>query len=713
MIQTPSTTAPGTNSGRLKYADPRDLPSYPSSGLRPDGAAASAAASLGWSNQKSIEPWKPGKLSSASAAAVLAKDYKMAPPWEPASNTAGHQAALLALGSANTANKVIIPRSPQEGWGNSAANQAFNTNRSNSMRQVQPSTSIKELRSERSLAAAKGAMSGSRPRAISTPSAPPAPDSYSLESMAASSALSGATLAHQASLRSKPPVDNGGAVSVTTMTRNMYTSQPPVKPEVDERQNNEKLHASAVAMARQIYNQQQKMTEQNKDIEGQDSGSAQTKPRINLQEAAFKQAQERLAKLEGEHQKNRQFNDYYGNSPAIRHRFSLSSKLRRRSSSDGDLHDREQTERIRQQMSLFSNKLSEVDDQKRKKDRDTLMAVAQRNVTARLQGMDQKVYNETGQVNPTLLTEWELKANQVANANHASRTENKGKVDIGGGRFMDPKEVDAIATKRVQPVLDDINEKAAVERERLAVLKMEEEARKADVEKEKTRDREMKEITRKLKEQDKEEERVKKAEAKAAKAEEKRQAKEQKRSSKPGTTGLVEDDADDNESIQGNDTHDESSTERPTTTAIETETTNMENERRKSNDSAKSPSSKVKGWIKQRFSRGKSMSETEKQSDKRRAFVGGAALRDSDPNHSTTSLDNRPSSMRDVALAGRTPGLETTEADSSRDSRGVSPISSGSSSPDLMTPPRPIGGHVVRDSHSPSRDSRFREMMDQ
>ncbi|KAK7425468.1 Eisosome assembly protein [Neonectria magnoliae] len=698
MIQTPSPTAPGNNSGRLKYADPRDLPSYPSTGLRPDGAAASAAASLGWSNQRPIAAWKPGKLSSASAAAVLAKDYKMAPPWEPASNSAGHQAALLALGSANTANKVI-PKSPQEGWGSSAASQAFNTNRSNSMRQIHPSTSTKECKGERSLAAAKGAMSGTRPRAISTPSAPPARDSYPLESMAASNALSGATLAHQASLRSKPSVDNSGAVSVTTMTRSMFTSQPPVKPEVDERQNNEKLHASAIAMARQIYNQQQKMADQTKDIDDPDSGSLQTKPHINLQEAAYKQAQERLAKLENEHQKNREFNDYYGNTPAIRHRFSLSSKLRRRSSSDGDLNDHQQTERIRQQMSLFTNKLSEVDEQKRKKDRDMLLAVAQRNVTARLQGMDQKVYNETGQVNPTLLTEWEFKASQVAYANHASRTENKGKVDIGGGKFMDAKEVDAIASKRVQPVLDDINEKAAVERERLAVLKMEEETRKAEVEKEK---------------QDKEDEKAKKAEAKAAKAEEKRQAKEEKRTLKPDSTVPAEDDVDDQESIRGLDTQDEPATGRPTTAAIDTDTTNMGNERRKSNDSAKSPSSKVKGWIKQRFSRGKSMSETEKQSDKRRGFVGGAALRDSELNRSTASLDNRPSSMRDVALAGRTPGLDATEVDSLRDSRGVSPISSGTSSPDcVMTPPRPIGGHVVRDSHSPSRDSRFREMMDQ
>lgn len=708
MIQTTPATGPGPSSGRLKYADPRDLPSYPSTGLRPDGAAASAAASLGWANQKTIECWKPDKASSASAAAVLAKDYKMAPAWEPTSNSAGHKAALLALGSANTTNKAPAQRSPHGGWGSSAATQAFNTNRSNSTRQVHPSTSTKSLQGQRSLAAAKEAMSGTRPRAISTP-APP----HSLESMAASSALSGATMAHQASLRSKPSADNGGAVSVTTMTRNMFTSQPPVKPEVDERENNEKLHATAVAMARQMFTQQQKMMDQTKASQGQDSGTTQPKPYVNLQEAAYKQAQERLAKIENEYQKSREFNDYYGSSPSVRRRFSLTSKLRRRASSDGDLDDREQTEKIRQQMSLFSNKLSQVDEQKRKKDRDTLMAAAQRNVKAQLQGMDRKVFEETGQVNPTMLTEWDLKAHQVAYANHQSRTENKGKVDIGGGKFMAPEEVDAIASKRVQPVLDNINEKAAAEHERLAALKMDEEAKKAEIEKQKARDREIKEINKKLKEQDKQEEKAKKAEAKAARAEEKRQANEEKRSSKAGSAGVGEGDTNDNEATKDNEQKDAPSTERPRPATMETDTTNTDNERRKSNESPISPTSKVKGWIKQRFSRGKSVSESERPSDKKRGFLGGAALRDSDPNRSTTSLDNRPTSMRDVALAGRTNGPDMNETEPVQDSRGVSPISSEGNVPDdVITPPRPIGGHVVRDSHSPSRDSRFREMMD-
>ncbi|KAF5025432.1 hypothetical protein F66182_2492 [Fusarium sp. NRRL 66182] len=724
MIQSQLATTPVNNSGRLKYADPRDLPSYPSAGLRPDGAAASAAASLGWSNQRPIELWKPDKTSSASAAAALAKNYKMAPSWEPTSNSDGHKAALLAVGSANAAlSQTPSQRKSHEGWGNSAATQAFNTNRTNSMRQVEPSTSDTTLQGQKSLAAAKGAMSTTRRRAKSTPSATDRTDTLSTQSNTQADALSGAALAHKASMKAKPSTENAGAVPVTTMTRNMFTSHPPVKPEVYERQNNEQLHASAVAMARKMYMQQQKIIDEAKEHHGRDADTTQPKPHVNLQDAAYKQAQERLAKLEEEHQRSRDYQAYYGNNSPLKRRFTLTSKLRRRSSSDGDM-DRQQSEKIRQQMSLFSNKLSEVDQKKRQDDRNALLAAAQRNVKARLQGMDEKVYHETGQVNPTLMTEWELKAHRVANASHDTRNANKGKIDIGGGRFMDPHDVDIIAAKRMQPLLDDINEKAQVERERLAALKMEEEAKKADHEKQKTRDREIKEITKKLKDQEKQEYKAKKAEEKAARAEEKRHAKEEKQRSRGGSDTAVagEEAVDDNAS-----THSEEAVTAPGTessepqapTAIDTETGNAERGRRKPSDAGTSPTSKVKGWIKNRFSRGKSLGEQdhESQGDKRRSFIGGAALRESDVNRSATSLDNRATSMRDVALAGRSKNAESSdrERDVLSDSRGVSPVSSledDGAQGVVMTPPPAIKDPAARESHSPSRDSRFREMID-
>ncbi|CVK89796.1 uncharacterized protein FMAN_04063 [Fusarium mangiferae] len=725
MIQSqPAAATVANNSGRLKYADPRDLPSYPSAGLRPDGAAASAAASLGWSNQKPIELWKPDKTSSASAAAALAKDYKMAPAWEPTSNSAGHKAALLAVGSANAAlNQSPSQPKSHEGWGNSAATQAFNTNRANSTRQPDPRASDTSLQGQKSLAAAKGAMSTTRRRAKSTPSAPDSHVPSSPKTNTRPDALSGAALAHKASLRAKPATENAGAVPVTTMTRNMFTSNPPVKPEVDERQNNEQLHASAVAMARKMYSHQQKIIDEAKETHGQGSDAPQPKPYINLQDAAYKQAQERLAKLEQEHQKNRDYQSYYGNESSPKRRFTLTSKLRRRSSSDGDLDDRQQSERIRQQMSLFSNKLSEVDQKKRQDDRNALLAAAQRNVKAKLQGMDEKVYHETGKVNPTLMSEWELKAHQLASASHETRNANKGKIDIGGGRFMDPHDIDAIAAKRMQPLLDDINEKAEVERERLATLKMEEEARKAEQEKQKARDREIKEITKKLKDQEKQESKAKKAEEKAARAEERRQAKEEKQRTRGNTAVSGEEAIDDGASTRSEEVASppvvapNESSEPVAPTAIDTEAATTERGRRKLSDAA-SPTSKVKGWIKNRFSRGKSLGEKDRESQgvKRSSFIGGAALRDTDANESSTSLDNRATSMRDVALAGRSANAEANDHDRDvlHDSRGISPVSSVSDDEAVpaITPPPAIKDPAGRKSQSPSRDSRFREMMD-
>lgn len=159
--------------------------------------------------------------------------------------------------------------------------------------------------------------------------------------------------------------------------------------------------------------------------------------------------------------------------------------------------------------------------------------------------------------------------------------------------------------------------------------------------------------------------------------------------------------------------------EAPIRPTIETDIDNDEAEQHKSPksaESATSPSSKVKGWIKNRFSRGKSVSEKD---GKRKSFLGGVALRGSG-NDSAASLENRPTSMRDVAMAGKT-GDDESSKDLYKDSRGVSPVSTDSDEVDeagpsrrslTMVPPKPLEDPVVRTSSSPTRDSRFREMMD-
>lgn len=801
--EAPPEALPVNNSGRLKYADPRSLPSFPSSGLKSDGAAAGAAASLGWSNQKPIELWKPDKLSSASAAAVLATDYKMAPQWQPSANSDGHKAALLAVGSAGAAlkqNKTTEPpaKGQHDGWGNTAAThafrqpsprneptyeqpisgthgstaatQAFAANRTDTKARANaPSPQVAPA--DRPLAAAMGAMAMNRPRSTSSPISPAPASDTNLQSRAASNALSGASVAHRASMRPKPTASNGGAVPVTTMTRNMFTSHPMVKPEVDEQNDAERLHQSAVEMAKKMYNQQQKTVEQAK-ARGEDPDKF-TSPYLSLQDAAYKQAQDRLSKLEDEYSKNRNMQEYYGNTQAQapRRRWSVANKLRRRDS-DEEFDDREESQRIRQQMSMFSNKLTEVDQAKRQSDRDALLAAAQRNVKARLHGMDEKVYSDTGKINTALQSDWNLKAQQAAQLSSEARNENTGKLNLGGGMYMDQEQIDAIAAKRMQPVLDDINEKAEKERARQAVLKAEEEARKSELAREKERDREAKALSKRIRDEDKEEEkarkmqakeeeRVKKEQEKAEKAEQRRLAKEEKRKSKSGTADDQEEEtaptdtarASGDDAILNDEVHPAMDTENreadtmpPIDSTLGTppspeaarslsgvrsgaDEEHQEEHREEHHDEQHgadqdehrghhrhSSGSKLKGWIKNRLSRGRSSerggdaADEEKKKKRISFFKGSGALKKDNPNASNASLENGPSSMRDVAIAGHADG-EASHAAHERDSRGVSPVSSVYEAPDRLEPPKPIGERAPRASVSPGRDSRFREEM--
>ncbi|OAQ96322.1 hypothetical protein LLEC1_00125 [Akanthomyces lecanii] len=759
-------SAPVSTAGRLKYADPKDLPSYPSAGLTENGAAASAAATLGWANQKSPEPWRPDKAPSASAAAALAKDYKSSPVWEPANSSGASKAALLAVGSADAALKQrpsTPKKSAHDSWGNSAATQAFHATRpatveassvaGGSMAATQAFQSNRASTTEpaaqsspgkpieqRSLAAAKGAMASSKldsGRLSSTQK-----DNYTLEASAASSALNGAALAHRNSLMAhKPTVEGAGAVPITNMNRNMFTSHPPVKPETDE----ERIHQTAVEMAKKMYQHQQKMLDQTKDAQKAEESTPFAGTYLNLQDAAYKQAQDRLAKLHDEHQQSREAQEYYGNASPPRRKFSMTNKLRRRADSDPDPDDKVRSEKIRQQMSMFSTKLSQVDTEKRTKDREALLAAAQRNVKARLQGMDEKVYNETGKRNSSMLTDWELKAQQAAQARSDTRTENKGKIDIGGGKFMTQEEINAIAAKRLQPVLDDINEKAETERARLATLKAEEDARREELERIKAEERAEKEEARKTKgqypaEQEKAEERAKrteekqeakakkdeeKLEAKAKKDEEKarkaqekedlrarkeqekaekaeqlRVAKEEKRRSKLGGAAVVsatdghaeatpytgqshdahpstgaEEDDDSDDLLDTDDEH-----EGHRATAMVTSSHAPESAdsvpRKSVEGSASSQKSKsgVKSWLKKRFSvsHGKNDTTTEKDpSEKRRSFFGGSP-KTKTSNTSNASLGNRSSSIRDVALAGKSESQDGAEKTAEKTAENIS-----------------------------------------
>ena len=468
----------------LKYADPRDLPAFPVVGLTNPDSSAGAAATLANRHKKPFEYWKPGEIPAANKAALQASDYKMAPLWHPELSAAGSKAALLA---AEEGGDVKIWRPSPTDAGGSAAAQAMKA------KGLSPQLDYghTEDGGKRALMAATQSMTTGRRRAGSTPVEPPAlyPDSKNSAANALKAATSVAKRGQPAPVAPAPtnPPINAAKIhnaAVTNLSREMYTYSPPVAPELEEKNRQAGLRASAIAMAQQMYNVQQKAIEQaaadmgraesrygatnahNRPASVMSDESYSPPKYTNLQEAAQKLAAERLAKLHDEHAAYR---TYYGTQSAQpSHKLSIRGRNRRRASSDGQIgeDDEERSKQIRSQMSLFSDKLAQVDNKKRQKDRDSLLAVAQRNVRASMTAQDEKVFNETGKVSPAMMAEWEAKAKAKAEAESSTRMVNYGKVNIGGGRYMDQSEVEEIAAAKVQPTLDEVTATAEKQRAR-------------------------------------------------------------------------------------------------------------------------------------------------------------------------------------------------------------------------------------------------------
>jgi hypothetical protein len=290
--------------------------------------------------------------------------------------------------------------------------------------------------------------------------------------------------------------------------RSMYGSTPPVAIEVQEKNRQDVLRASAVAMARKMYSIQQSHIDEARGMKRADnrpargraytdaSDSYTSKPSQryeNLEEAARKLAQERLAKIHDEHAEYRQ---YYGaqTSPP-KSRLNLTLRKSRNKppamTEDSSDSDEEQSRKIRSQMSIFQSKLAEVDSKKRQADRNALLEAAHKNVTKQMNALDEKVFEKTGKASPQQRELWERQARERAQRDSDERMMNVGRVHIGGGKYLDQSEIDAIARARLQPTLDDITDKAEKQRARDEENRLEQERLKAEAEAEKQRQKEI------------------------------------------------------------------------------------------------------------------------------------------------------------------------------------------------------------------------------
>ena len=493
-------------------------------GINTTGSAHSAA-NLANTNHKAFEHWKPDASASASKAAMLAKDYKMAPLWKPELSAAGSKAALLAHRDGGKLD-LWMPSASAEG--HSAANIALKQKSTS----PQLDYGYTDDGRKRALVAATGAVSRSKSKSETIP--PPVHPKYPDSANSAHNALNAATVANRPSVRKPNPDSNqidSNAMRAArvqnygpNVDRQMFSSRPPVEIELEEQRKQAALRASAISMAKQMYTLQEKARREaeSANVVGMGSSAAtlvhsrgpassaappdlkqQAMQYIHLQEAAQRLAHERLAKLDPD--ANARYRAHYGydNEPA-RNRLSLRGRPRRRADSEStqqtlpvqnedDSSDDEFTaRRIRNQQSGLKTSVAEIDAKKRAADRAALLAAAERKVQAQMQTMDERVFQDTGKVSPAMMEEWEAKARARAAADSETRQKNFGKVNIGGGRYMDQSELNAIAQSRLQPTLNEIHETAEKKRAIDEERRLDEEERRRVTLSEKDKEREIK-----------------------------------------------------------------------------------------------------------------------------------------------------------------------------------------------------------------------------
>jgi hypothetical protein len=418
-----------------------------------------------------------GNSAAGSKAALLAHkkgaDLNL---WQPTASKDGHSAASLAMGNKNL--------SPQLDRGYTAQGKS------------------------NALLAATKSQRDTRQRAGSTPAPPP--ELYPDQANSARNALNAATASHRNSVRGpQQPTQTAApqysdpamqAARIQNIGKNvapeMWTERPPVEIELEEQRQKAALRASAVSMAKQMYEHQNRAVFSS-DPSGTAGASAahsrapasiaqpdlkqEALRYINLQDAAQKLAHERLAKMDKDLETTK-YREHYGyDAEPHRNRLSMRGRPRQRPASeqaqndDDDSSDDERARRVRRQMNQLNTSVADVDAKKKEADRKALLAAAERNVHKSMGDMDEKVFQSTGKVSQAKMDEWAAKAREKAQKDAELRGQHHGKTHIGGGKFMDQAAIEAIAQSRLQPTLDAINETAEKKRARDEEIRLDKE----------------------------------------------------------------------------------------------------------------------------------------------------------------------------------------------------------------------------------------------
>lgn len=405
---------------------------------------------------------------------------------------AGSKAAVLAAGKGG---KVELWEAKATAAGQSAASLAFKT------KGLSPQAyggNTPENKSK-ALQAATISASTSRARAGSTPA--PAPPLYPDAHNAVPNALNAATVSHRNSVKVKPDHSGGwnddanqaARIKNSQMDPKLFTEKPDIQFDEDRRQA--ALKASAISMAKKMYESQNRDA-MLADPEGPgahyEGARAATRSQavahpdvkqealayLSLQDTAHKLAAERLAKIDKSMEASK-FREHYGYEDKPKR---LSSRLSmrsvgvggRRGRATGDSapveedsdDDEAAARRIRKQMASLGNASKDVDEKRQREDRARVLAAAEKRVSSRMQDMDQQVYRDTGKVSESMMADWEEKARVRAQQDREQRAENPGRTHIGGGKYMETADIEAIAAARLKGTLDEINATAEQRRAR-------------------------------------------------------------------------------------------------------------------------------------------------------------------------------------------------------------------------------------------------------
>jgi hypothetical protein len=457
---------------------------------------------------------------------VLAKDYKGREIVRPdGSSAAGSRAALLAHQKGADLN-LWQPTASKDG--NSAATLAMG----NKNLSPQLDRGYTAQGKSNALLAATKSQKDTRTRGA----APPAvqPDLYPDQSNSARNALSAATaVAGRNSMRSpQPPAKSPEpqysdpamqAARIQNIGKNvapeMWGDRPPVEIELEEQRQKAALRASAVSMAKQMYDYQNRaaLTSDPSGHAGATAAQArapasQAKPDlktealryIHLQDAAKKLAQERLDKMDKDLEPTK-YREHYGyDAQPHRNRLSMRGRPRQRAASeqaqdDDSSSDDERARRVRRQMAQLNNATADVDAKKKDADRKALLAAAERNVHKSMDTMDEQVFQSTGKISQAKMDEWAAKAREKAQKDAELRGQNHGKTHIGGGRFMDQAAIEAIAQSRLQPTLDQINDTAEKKRAKDEEMRLDKEEQERQKRTEKQKHKEEKDEQKHIK----------------------------------------------------------------------------------------------------------------------------------------------------------------------------------------------------------------------